>query len=62
MKSGWHLDADGNWYYLDNDGSMKTGWFKDTNGKWYYLNSNGSMAFNTTINGYKLDNSGAWIC
>lgn len=32
----------GNWYYLNQDGSMKTGWLLD-NGKWYFFNSNGAM-------------------
>ncbi|NRZ86754.1 glucan-binding YG repeat protein [Clostridium beijerinckii] len=29
--------------------------------KWYYLNGNGSMAANTTINGYTVDENGAWV-
>jgi len=28
---------------------------------WYYLNTDGSMAVNTTIGGYDVDESGAWI-
>lgn len=40
---------------------MHTGWLKDTNGKWYYLYNNGAMAYNTVIDGYTLDASGAWI-
>lgn len=32
----------GNWYYLNQDGSMKTGWLVD-DGKWYFFNSNGAM-------------------
>ena len=41
-------------------GDMATGW-KDVNGIWYYLYSDGSMAYNTIIDGYNLDVSGAWI-
>jgi hypothetical protein len=59
MKTGW-LNDGGAWYFLDGSGAMKTGWIQD-NGTWYYLNANGSMASNTTIDGYTLDASGAWI-
>jgi len=58
-KTGWQLTS-GNWYYLDSQGIMKIGWIKE-NGKYYYLYINGSMAYNTTIAGYKLGPSGAWI-
>nr|WP_312291543.1 hypothetical protein [Clostridium chromiireducens] len=59
MATGW-LSNNGKWYYLGADGGMKTGWIID-GGKYYYLYADGSMAFNTTINGYKLGSSGAWI-
>ncbi|WP_342433031.1 glucosaminidase domain-containing protein [Neobacillus sp. FSL H8-0543] len=59
MKTGW-FDTGGKWYFLDTSGAMLTGW-KISGGKWYYLYSDGSMAKNTTINGYKLNGSGAWI-
>ena len=39
---------------------MATGW-KYVNNKWYYLNENGDMAYNTVIDGYRLDSDGAWI-
>ena len=61
MAEGWFHDVDGNWYYLNQDGSMQIGWFQDSDGTWYYLNSDGSMAANTTIDGYYLDDSGAWV-
>lgn len=60
MQTGWIMDG-GNWYYLNISGAMHTGWLKDTNGKWYYLYNNGAMAYNTSIEGYTLDSSGAWI-
>ena len=60
MQNGWIKDNE-TWYHLSSNGAMNTGWIKDTNGKWYYLNANGSMASNTTIDGYKVDESGAWI-
>lgn len=59
MATGW-LSNNGKWYYLGADGGMKTGWIIDGS-KYYYLYADGSMAFNTTINGYKLGSSGAWI-
>ena len=56
-----------NWYYFDEQGYMQTGW-KLVNGKWYYMyenteggNTKGAMAASTTINGYRVDASGAWI-
>nr|WP_241393976.1 glycoside hydrolase family 3 N-terminal domain-containing protein [Clostridium beijerinckii] len=61
MKTGWLEDTDGRWYYLNSDGSMKTGWFKDADGKWYYFNNSGDMATNTTIDGFEIDSTGAWI-
>ena len=56
---GWFKN-DGKWYYLGDDGRMKTGWIYD-NGNWYYCWSDGSMAANTTIDGYKLNERGAWV-
>lgn len=61
MKTGWQ-QRNGKWYLLDEvNGDMKTGWhFK--NGVWYYLSENGEMAENTiTPDGYRVDDSGAWI-
>lgn len=58
--TGWLKDANGVWYYLKSDGVMSTGWVND-NGTWYYCDSSGAMMANTTIDGYALDNSGAWI-
>ncbi|BCZ46745.1 hypothetical protein psyc5s11_28120 [Clostridium gelidum] len=59
MVTGW-LSNNGKWYYLGSDGGMKTGW-QLVSGTWYYLDSQGVMAYNTTIGGYKLGASGAWI-
>jgi glucan-binding YG repeat protein len=39
---------------------MATGWIID-GGSWYYLNSSGVMLYNTTIDGYKLGTTGAWV-
>jgi stage II sporulation protein D len=59
MKTGW-LQLGSTWYYLNSSGVMKTGWVQ-VGSAWYYFYSNGSMAYNTTIQGYKLGPSGAWI-
>ena len=59
MKTGW-VNDNGTWYFLQSSGAMKTGWLND-NGTWYYLNASGSMAANTTVDGYKLNASGAWV-
>ncbi|MEH7225019.1 glucosaminidase domain-containing protein [Bacillus sp. JJ1566] len=58
MKTGWLYD--GAWYYLSGGGAMQTGW-KFIGGNWYYFYSGGSMAANTTIDGFRLGSSGAWI-
>ena len=39
---------------------MATGW-KQISGKWYYFYDSGAMAYGTTIYGWTLDSSGAWI-
>lgn len=59
MVTGWK-QVSGKWYYLKSSGAMVTGW-TELGGKWYYLYSSGAMAYNTTIGGYKLGASGAWI-
>ena len=59
MQTGW-LNDGGTWYYLQTSGAMATGWLND-NGTWYYLNESGAMLANTTVDGYKLGASGAWI-
>jgi hypothetical protein len=59
MKTGW-LNDNGTWYYLNGSGAMKTGWVND-NGTWYYLNGSGAMLSNTTVEGYRLGASGAWV-
>ena len=59
MYRGWGF-INGSWYFCDrSSGAMKAGWIWD--GAWYYLYSSGAMAHNTTIGGYRLDSSGAWV-
>ncbi|OOM75437.1 putative endo-beta-N-acetylglucosaminidase precursor [Clostridium puniceum] len=59
MQTSWIKDGS-SWYYLKPSGDMATGWVND-GGLWYYLNSSGAMLSNTTVDGYKLGPSGAWI-
>ena len=60
MASGWEF-VDGKWYFLDQSGVMKSNtWFK-VDGKWYYAYSSGALAINTTVGGYVVDKSGAWV-
>jgi len=61
MQKGWFQDKDGTWYHLKQSGAMTTGWFQDTDGNWYYLNASGAMQKNTSVDGYKLGASGAWV-
>ncbi|MBC8559768.1 InlB B-repeat-containing protein [Fumia xinanensis] len=58
MKTGW-LKEGGTWYYLKPSGAMATGWTWIGN-RCYYLYPNGKMASNTTIDGYRIDATGAW--
>lgn len=59
LAHGWE-SIDGKWYYFNKDYTMSTGWLK-LNNKWYYFYTNGQMAVNTTIDGYFVNSSGAWI-
>lgn len=59
MATGW-LQLGNTWYYLKSNGMMATGWNWIGN-KCYYFYTAGNMAYSTTINGYKLNASGAWI-
>jgi glucan-binding YG repeat protein len=59
MSTGW-VNNNGTWYFLQSSGAMKTGWLND-NGTWYYLNASGAMLANTTVDGYALNGSGAWV-
>ncbi|WP_297430450.1 hypothetical protein [Clostridium sp.] len=56
---GW-VPSEGSWYFLKDDGRVATDWLYDK-GNWYYLYPQGSMAKNTTIDGWKVDDSGKWI-
>lgn len=64
MKTGWQK-LHGDWYYFNPNsdgykGIMKRGWIYD-GANWYYLYYDGQMAHNTTVNGYYVNASGAWV-
>ena len=60
MKTGWQL-IDSTWYYFQSSGAMvSNGWYW-INGLSYYFYPSGAMAQNTTIDGYQVDASGAWV-
>ena len=59
MMTGW-LQSGNTWYYLKSSGAMATGWNWVGN-NCYYFNASGKMAANTTVGGYKVDASGAWV-
>lgn len=59
MFTGWLLQGD-TWYYLKPSGNMATGW-NWIGSKCYYFDQNGKMASDTTVGGYKVDASGAWV-
>lgn len=70
LKTGWHLDASNNWYFLDssktaNEGVMLSGW-QWIDGYCYYFEgtdkaSYGKMYANTAVKGYRVDTAGRWI-
>lgn len=75
MMTGWFLDTDGNYYYMNPNsdgtrGKMVTGWVwvPDQNGvqKCYYFNPNsdgyrGKMLKDTVVEGYTLNSDGQWV-
>ena len=70
LKTGWHLDASNNWYFLDssktaNEGVLLSGW-QWIDGYCYYFEgtdkaSYGKMYTNTAVEGYRVDTAGRWI-
>ncbi|NSB14089.1 leucine-rich repeat domain-containing protein [Clostridium beijerinckii] len=56
-SAAWKSDPRG-WWYTEGS-SWAIGW-RLINSKWYYFDSKGYMAKDTTIDGYYLNDSGAW--
>lgn len=60
LLTGWQF-VGGKWYLLAADGKMQTGWQRQ-DGKWYFLSESGALLLGTvTPDGYKVDQSGAWV-
>ena len=61
MAEDWKYIG-GSWYYfMPQSGVLATGWIK-AGEQWYYLDKDGRMLADTvTPDGYRLDNTGAWI-
>lgn len=60
IHKGWLYNY-GYWYYFNNDGSMYVGWLYDGNNWYYFYPYSGIMAYDTYVDGYYLDYSGAWV-
>ena len=74
MVTGWHLDSDGNYYYLNpssdgTKGRMVTGWVWIVDGtgvqKCYYFNpvsdgTRGKLIKDTVVEGYTVNGNGEW--
>lgn len=55
----WRQDNNG-WRYAESNSYVKGTW-KLVDGIWYYFFADGYMAYNTTIDGYYVNSSGAWV-
>ncbi len=59
MLTGWQRTGS-TWYYFDASGKQVSNKWLKVNKHWYYFYADGKMAKNTTIDGYKLNNSGTY--
>ena len=59
-KGNWRSDSNG-WWFEDISGWYPTSRWLKIDGAWYYFYSDGYMAANTTVDGYKVNASGAWV-
>ncbi len=61
IHSGWRFHNN-SWFFYDTNGQMKTGWICPDSITWYYLSDSGSLLMNTvTPDGYRVNESGAWM-
>lgn len=65
LRTGWYLDENGDWHYLNKQGIALTKW-QELNGKWYYFDEYTSIMYwgseelpNNKI--YLFDVNGAWV-
>lgn len=57
-SAAWKQDSKGWW---NTEGSCWSIGWKEIDGKWYYFGQDGYMAHDTTIDGYYLNSTGAWV-
>ena len=58
----WKQEADGRWWYQNDDGSYPTNSWQKIDNKDYYFDAEGWMLSNTTTpDGYQVGADGAWI-
>ena len=63
-SKGWlklKLGEEEKTYYLNKDGLLEANKWLQIEDKWYYFYPDGSLAVNTTIDGHKVDRTGARI-
>ena len=63
-SKGWlklKLGEEEKTYYLNQDGLLEANKWLQIEDKWYYFYPDGSLAVNTTIDGHKVDRTGARI-
>ena len=61
-QTGWFLDADGSWYYFDQEGYAKLGWYTENGKTYFFRQDSGRMIADRTItldgNVYTFDHDG----
>ena len=59
---GWNQQSNGQWCYLENDGSKATDAWRKSGDNWFYLDSYGNMVVNQLIDDtYYVNEAGAMI-
>lgn len=59
-KNTWYKDG-GEWYFFESDGYMAANkWVSGKDG-WFYVDGSGKMLRNTMIDGYYVNDRGAWV-
>jgi D-alanyl-D-alanine carboxypeptidase len=62
MATEWRQFSNNSWYYFKQSGSMARNYWVESSGVWYYLGGDGVMLRNTTTpDGYRVNESGAWV-
>lgn len=62
MVTEWRRFSNNSWYYFKQSGSMARNYWVESSGVWYYLGGDGVMLTNTTTpDGYRVNESGAWV-